>query len=86
MTWAMPDLQLVLDARSSVVAVVEDKVVSPGSWAFPERRKHVVSVCFRTGGREADSSLIKILIPPLPTSLPSQQPTLLFGVLVILLG
>lgn len=56
MTWTGPDVQLVLGARSSVVAVVEDKVVSPGSWAFPERRKHVVSMCFRTGGRDADWS------------------------------
>lgn len=54
-------------------------------WAFGGRRRHVVSMCVRTGGRDTDWSLIKILIPTLPTSLPSQQPTLLFVVLVILL-
>lgn len=54
------------------------------AWAFPGRKRRVVFMCFRTGVRDTDWSLIKILIPTLPASLPSQQPTLLFVDLVIL--
>lgn len=67
--------QLDLDVRHSTVKVAEDKGhqlwLPKAGWAFRERQKHVVSACFMTGGRDADWSLIKILVPPLPTSLPS---------------
>lgn len=54
------------------------------AWSFPGRKRRVVPLCFRTGVRDTDWSLIKILIRTLPASLPSQQPTLLFVDLVLL--
>ena len=52
---------------------------------FVRGRGKLYWMYFRAGGREADWSLIKILIPTLPIFLPSQQPAFLFVVLGILL-
>lgn len=54
--------------------------------AHPTRgRGKLYWMYFRAGGREADWSLIKILIPTLPIFLPSQQPAILLVVPGILL-
>lgn len=68
--------------------VAEGKVISSGFarqlGPFLGGRDSVVPLCFRTGVRDTDWSFIKILIPTLPASLPSRQPTLLFVDLVLL--
>lgn len=66
-----------LRARSSALAF-------QGSLGLSWEEETFVFMCFRTGVRDTDWSLIKILIPTLPASLPSQQPTLLFVDLVVL--